>query len=150
MQQVRTDHPAPLPDAAVISMTRRKLKLQDDFHLWKAAEWNQLDKYFDQNMFGDPIPRPYDANVLPWVWAYKLKDDKPKARGTCNGGKRYGQAVTLAETYATCVEQPASRLFWALVAAECMIALGADAGNAFAEAPPHQGSLLYDRRRPVR
>ena len=67
MQQVRTDHPAPLPDAAVISMTRRKLKLQDDFHLWKAAEWNQLDKYFDQNMFGDPIPRPYGANVLPWV-----------------------------------------------------------------------------------
>ena len=93
-------------------------------------------KYFDQNMFSDPILHLYGANVLLWVWAYKLKDNKPKARGTCNRGKRYGQAVTLAETYATCVKQPVSRLFWALVAAECMIALDANAGNAFAEASP--------------
>jgi Reverse transcriptase (RNA-dependent DNA polymerase) len=59
-----------------------------------------------------------------------------KARATCNGGKKYGQAVTVAETYATCVEQPACRLYWSVTASEGLIAMGADAGNAFAEAPP--------------
>jgi hypothetical protein len=42
----------------------------------------------------------------------------------------------MSETYATCVEQPACRTFWALSAADGMIVIGADAGNAFAEAPP--------------
>ena len=32
--------------------------------------------------------------------------DEPKSRGTRNGGPRYGEAVTLAEIYAACVEQP--------------------------------------------
>ena len=58
------------------------------------------------------------------------------ARGNCNGGKRYGKAITLAETYATCVAQTACRLYWAITACEGLISLGADAGNAFAEAPP--------------
>ena len=61
---------------------------------------------------------------------------KLKARATCSGGKEYGKAVTVAETYATCVEQPACRVYWAMTAQLCLIAMGADAGNAFAEAPP--------------
>jgi hypothetical protein len=80
---------------------------------------------------------------LPIVWNYLFKDGpvtgKPqyKARVTWNGGKRYGKAVlTLAETYAICVEQPARRLYWALTASLGLIAFGTDAGNAFAEAPP--------------
>jgi hypothetical protein len=60
-----------------------------------------------------------------------------KARGTCNGGKRHGKAVTIAETHAACVEQPAQQLQqWALVAALNLTAMGCDLGNAFAEAPP--------------
>jgi hypothetical protein len=102
----------------------------------------QHNKYRLQNMFGDPIPRPPEAVVLPFVWTYMLKEDpltqeiKKKARATCNGGKKYGKAVTVAETYATCVEQPACRLYWSTTASECLLAMGADAGNAFAEAPP--------------
>lgn len=42
----------------------------------------------------------------------------------------------MEETYATCVAHPACRLYWAIVAAAGLIALGADAANAFAEAPP--------------
>lgn len=132
--------PDPLP--AVMNVTRAKLKLQDDFEHWLRGEWNQLDKYELQNMFGDPIPWPDGATVLPFVWDYLLKvcplTGNPiyKARGTCNGGKRFGKAVTLAETYATCVEQPASRIYWALTVSRCLLAMGADAGNAFAEAPP--------------
>ena len=59
-----------------------------------------------------------------------------KARATCDGGQKYGKAVTLAETYATCIEQPICRIFWALTAVLGLVAYGADAGNAFAEAPP--------------
>ncbi len=57
-----------------------------------------------------------------------------KARATCNGGKRHGKAVTIAETYAACVEQPAQRLYWALVAALNLTAIGCDVGNAFVNA----------------
>ena len=95
-------------------------------------------------MFGGPIPRPIDRNtvILPWVWTYLHKIDPntleevEKGRGTCNGGKRYGRALTLAETYAACVEHPAQRLFWAIAASESLITLGCDVANVFAEAPP--------------
>ena len=117
-------------------LTRKKLKLQPDFHLWQASEYAQHNKYRSQGMFGDPIPKPHNAITLPFVWTYIYKDGKPKARATCNGGPRYGKAVTLAQTYANCVEQPACRLFWSLAARHNYIVLGADAGNAFAEAPP--------------
>jgi hypothetical protein len=89
-----------------------------------------------------------NATVLPFVWTYVIKEDPKsgaailKARGTCKWGKPIGKAVTIAETYATCVEQPACRLFWSLAASTNLIVMGADAGNAFAEAPP-SGSILY-------
>jgi hypothetical protein len=42
-------------------------------------------------MFGTPVSRPSQATVLPFVWTYLMKDGTTKkARGTCNGGKRYG------------------------------------------------------------
>ena len=118
--------------------------MQADFDKWIQGEWDQLNKYELQNMFGDPIPWPDGATVLPFVWTYVLKQCPVtgqliyKARATCNGGPRYGRAVTMAETYATCVEQPACRMYWSLTAIYNLLAMGADAGNAFAEAPPHQ------------
>ena len=63
-------------------------------------------------MFDNPVETKYGMIVLPWVWMYLQKEnpltgiDAPKARGTCNGGPQYREAVTLAETYAACVEQP--------------------------------------------
>ena len=56
-----------------------------------------------------------------------------KSRATCNGNKK--RIVTLAETYAACVDQPAHRLMWAIVAALDYIAIGVDVANAYAEAP---------------
>ena len=126
-----------------ITLTRAQLKKTPEFQHWLQGEWTQHNKYRQQNMFRDPIPRPKQgAIVLPFVWAYSLKIDPVtgamiyKARGTCNGGKRFGRAVTMAETYATCVAQPACRLYWTIVAAAGLISIGADAANAFAEAPP--------------
>jgi hypothetical protein len=124
-------------DQAVARFTRRQLKRREDWKVWQQAEWKQLTSYNTQDMFGKPIKRPPKSTVLPFVWTYLFKDGiTPKARGTCNGGKRYGKAVTLAHTYASCVEQPGARIFWSLAALHGMTVLGADAGNAFAEAPP--------------
>jgi hypothetical protein len=132
-----TIHQAIVDDQVAVKFTRRQLKPRSDWQTWKESEWKQLDSYQAQNMFGTPIRRPAQATVLPFVWTYLFKDGiKPKARGTCNGGKRYGKAVTLAHTYASCVEQPSARIFWSLAALNGMRVLGADAGNAFGEAPP--------------
>jgi hypothetical protein len=132
-----TVHQAIVDDQVPAKFTRRQLKTRQDWQVWKEAEWKQLHSYQTQDMFGAPIPRPSQATVLPFVWTYLFKDGvKPKARGTCNGGKRYGKAVTLAHTYASCVEQPGARIFWSLSALHGMTVMGADAGNAFAEAPP--------------
>ena len=74
--------------------------------------------------------------MSPFVWTCPHKDgNRQKARGACNGGGQYGKAVTLAHTCASCVEQPAARLFHSLAALENVITLGADASDAFAEAP---------------
>lgn len=88
------------------------------------------------------------ATVLPFVWNYVLKQCPLigkliyKARGTSDGGPCYGRAVTMAETYATCVEQPAC-IYWALTASQNLLVMGADAGNAFAKAlPPFQKFYL--------
>jgi hypothetical protein len=127
---------------AFLNYTRAQLKKREDYQEWRRSEWSQLDKYELQNMFGTPISRPFEAIILPFVWTYLMKEDpltgilKRKAWATCNGGKKYGKAVTVAETYATCVEQPACKVYWAMTAQLCLIAMGADAGNAFAEAPP--------------
>jgi hypothetical protein len=42
----------------------------------------------------------------------------------------------LDETYANCVDQTSSRLFYAITAAENLVVFGTDVCNAFAEAPP--------------
>ena len=76
-------------------------------------------------MFGEPCLDPrwqgQLVTVLPWVWTYLYKvdpitlEDVEKSRGTYNGNTK--RIVTLAETYAACVEQPAHRLMWAIVTA---------------------------------
>jgi hypothetical protein len=117
----------------------------DEWPEFLKSEWSQLNKYQKQGMFGTPCPRPPKGSktvVLPWVWTYLYKidpislEDTAKSRGTCNGGSRHGKVVTLAETYAACVEQPIHRLAWAITAGVNHISLGCDVSNAFAEAPP--------------
>ena len=70
------------------------------------------------------------------MWCYLVKDDRrKKARCVCNGNKNRRGTVTLAETYAASLEQTASRIFWAATTINNFITIGADASNAFAEAP---------------
>jgi hypothetical protein len=61
---------------------------------------------------------------LPFVWTYVHKkahqgdEIVEKSTSDVMAGKRHGKAVTLAETYAVRVEQPAQRLYWALVVSQ--------------------------------
>jgi hypothetical protein len=122
---------------AVQKFTRRTLEKRDDWPDWAASEHKQLNQYAKQDMFGSPIPPPPNAAVFNWVWTYVLKTDgTKKARGVCDGSTRGGQVRTQDHTYASCVEQTSLRLFYALCALESLVAYGADASNAFAEAPP--------------
>mmetsp|Transcript_41292 Transcript_41292/g.99472 ORF Transcript_41292/g.99472 Transcript_41292/m.99472 type:complete len:279 (+) Transcript_41292:1836-2672(+) len=101
---------------AVPKMTHRKLKAAGDPEEWikfKQSECLQLDKYNNQGMFGESTRKPLnkDTVILPWVWKDPITlQEVAKSRGTCNGGTRFGKIVTLAETYAACVEQHATHI----------------------------------------
>jgi hypothetical protein len=139
---------------AIPKLTRRKLEQSPAWDTFRSSEWIQLDKYHSQGMFGTPCAKPKDAIVLPWVWSYLYKvdpvtlKDVGKSRGTCNGGQKHGKIITLAETYAACVEQPAHRILWAVNTALNHIAIGIDVSNAYAEAdgPDEKFYMVVDKQ----
>ena len=113
---------------------------QPDWEEWEQSEFTQLEQYKRQKMFGNPGPLP-DTNitysVLPMIWVYVIKTDgRKKARCVANGASHFKGTITLANTYAACLDQSACRLFWAIAAIKCKKVYGSDAVNAFAEAPP--------------
>ncbi len=133
----------------VIRLTRGKLLKQPDWDEWHASECLQLDQYDAQGMFGLPVPIVEDMSVFHSVWTYAIKalNARKKARWACDGSPRSGQAKILDETYANCVDQTSSRLFYAVSAAKNLIIYGADVSNSFAEAPsPKQGFYIYPDR----
>ncbi|GFH58496.1 hypothetical protein CTEN210_14972 [Chaetoceros tenuissimus] len=116
-------------------LTRKVLQELDTWEEWEAQEFKQLDDYDAQDTFGPPQDPPPGANLLSLLWVYLVKDDgRKKARCVCNGAKNRRGSVTLAETYASALEQHASQVFWASTAVNNWTAIGADATNAFAEA----------------
>ena len=100
-----------------VKLTCTIVQQQPDWEQWEKSEFRQHDAYKAQDMFGQLMPPPkqyinskqLDITILPFVWTYLYKDGNiQKAQGTCNGCKRYGKAVTLAHTYASCIQQPAA------------------------------------------
>lgn len=111
--------------------------LQNNWPDWKASEYDQLNQCHEQRMFGKPCQRPHHCDLLPLIWTCVLKlDGRKKARCVCDGSNRQQGAVTLGNAHAASLEQSGSRLFWALSALTGCKVYGADATNAFAEAPP--------------
>ena len=127
------------------SLTRPTLMKRPDWSKWEASEFLQLDQYERQRMFSPPGPYPKDVpnpNILPMIWVYLIKvDGRYKARCVANGAPHLKGSITLSQTYAACLEQSGCRIFWALAAAKNKIIYGADAANAFAEAPPPKSRL---------
>ena len=117
-------------------VTHKLLQQRPDWHDWQESEYKQLDQYSDQDTFGKPEPRPKGANLLNLLWCYLIKDDGRKKAGCVfNGNKNRQGTVTLAETYTASLDQTASRVFWAATEINNFVTIGADASNAFAEAP---------------
>lgn len=138
-------------------LTRRKLQIQPDWEDWKKSEWKQLDQYDDQGTFSKPCYLPPNANVLDLLWTYHVKDpvnlvDPPtkKARCVCNGKPSNKNTVIFGHTFAKMLDHVGSRIFWASVAAKNFIVRGADASNAFAEAPPPKIPLYVRVDKPYR
>jgi hypothetical protein len=130
----------------VMKLTRGKLLKQVNWNNCQESEYLQLHQYHDQEMFGTPQPVNEDEAIFPLVWTYNFTalDGRKKARCVCNGSPRTGQATILDETYANCVDQMSSRLFYGIAAAENLLIFGGDISNAFAEAPPpKQGFYIY-------
>ena len=125
------------------AFTLKQLKARDDWNEWNESIFKQLNQYHDQNTFGEPQKLPKGANLLSLCWIYLIKLGclTKKARCVCNGSPRMRGTVTLAETYASALEQTGARCFWAAAAINNYIVLGADASNAFAEAPPPKAPL---------
>ena len=117
-------------------LTRRFLIQQEDWPDWQKSEHKQLNQYEQQNTFGLPCQLPQGSNLLPLLWTYMVKDcGTKKARCVCNGSSKMKGTVTLGDTYAGSLEQTGSRIFWSATALYNFITIGADASNAFAEAP---------------
>ena len=58
-----------------------------------------------------------------------------------NGAPHLKGSITLANTYAACLEQTGARIFWAIAALTNKIVYGSDASNAFTEAPAPKAPL---------
>ena len=95
-------------------------------------------------MFEDPTKLPIGPklNILPMIWNYLVKSyGKKKARCVADGSPRQSGAITLAQTYAACLEQPSARIFWGTAALKNLQVYGCDCSNAFAEAPAPKAPL---------
>jgi hypothetical protein len=129
----------------VMKLTCRTLLRQDNWYDWQETEFLQLVQYNAQNMFGSPVAVESDEVVFNLVWSYRIKavDGCKKACCTCDESTRSGQVRVLDETYANCVDQTSTYLFYGIVANENMIVYGADVSNAFAEVPPQKIGFLH-------
>ena len=78
------------------TLTRNMLKKQNDWYQWEASDFKQIQQYVDQGLFSKSVEISYNANCLPFMWKYVLKDDgTKKARAPCNGSPRMQGTVTL-------------------------------------------------------
>jgi transposase InsO family protein len=128
-------------ERALPRLTRNRLRRLETWEDWQRGpkgEFAQLDEMQKQGMYGEPVVPPEGAIVLRPHWTYSFKsDDTRKARNCCDGSKRAAPMLHgAAKTYASCVEQPCMRLYFALCAVSGMSIYGADATNAFANSPP--------------
>jgi hypothetical protein len=124
-------------------MTRRNLQRLPNWPEWDAAFDAQLDAHVAAGTFGAPVPRPTlvdgePPNILRIQWSNLVKPDGTrKARACIDGSKRAAPWLHhFAQTYASCIEQPCQRLFFAVAAAMGLVVTVGDTTNAFQQSPP--------------
>ena len=110
----------------VMCLTRGRLLKQDDWTDWQDSEYLQMNQHDSKGMFGNPVLITPDDAVFHLVWTYNVKalDDRKKARCVCNRSSHSGSVQILDETYANCVDQTSSRLFYAVAATKNLLVYG--------------------------
>lgn len=127
------------------SFTRRNLMQLPNWQEWRDADDKQLNAHWDSGTFGKPVKRkslstnpddPSQVFRLQWARLIKSNGDK-KARACLDGSKRAAPFLRMhVQTYASCIELPGMRIFFAVCAARGLIVYFADVVNAFQQAPP--------------
>jgi len=125
------------------SFTRGRLKTLPNWSTWDAQFDAQLDAHHDAGTLNHPVPRPRSTtdnpvHILRLQWNNLVKDTgKRKCRACIDGSKRSAPGLRdLTTTYASCIETPCMRLFFALAAAEGLLVTFGDTTNAFQQSPP--------------
>jgi hypothetical protein len=133
-------------ERALPKLTRRRLQTLDTWPLWKAAEHEQLDKFYALPMWGKPQLLPKnDYLLLHPTWQNRVKTSGRRRMRYCmDGSVRRAPALhKMGHTYASCIEQPLMRTFFALCALENHLVFGADAVDAFAHTPAPPGPTRF-------
>ena len=130
-------------ERALKSFTRKRLQGLSNWSDWDAAFDSQLDGHHDSSTLNHPVDRPTSTadnpvHILRITWSNMVKDSgKRKARACIDGSKRAAPGLRdLTSTYASCIETPCMRLFFALAAMESFLVSFADTVNAFQQSPP--------------
>ena len=124
-------------------LTRRSLKTLPNWNEWNDAFNQQLDEHAKAGVFGEPIerkdlPPEQQRQVCRLQWTNVVKPSgKRKCRACVDGSPRAAPWLRQdVSTYASCIEQPGMKLFFALAAREGMSVTFADTTNAFQQSPP--------------
>jgi hypothetical protein len=143
VNRLQTDGMIP-EERALTKLTRHRLKKLPNWHIWDEAFDAQLDAHLRDGAIGEPILRPKcnskggPPNILRIQWSCCVKTDgRRKARACIDGSKRAAPWLRdTAQTYASCIEQPCMKLFFALCVLLGMIVTYGDVDNAYQNSPP--------------
>ena len=125
--------------------TRANLMKLPNWTKWDEAFDAQLDSHRESGALAEPIPRSEargvngkKPNILRVHWQNVVKTDGTrKCRACMDGSKRAAPWLRqFVQTYASCIEQPCMRLFFALSAALGLTIVFADTKNAYQQSPP--------------
>ena len=125
------------------SFTRKNLMRLANWSDWQKADDKQLDAHYNAGAIGKAVPRPEkDPNspsqVFRAVWARLVKaTGTRKSRMCLDGSVRAAPWLrSLVQTYASCIELPCLRLFFAICAQRGYYIGFGDVDNAYQQSPP--------------
>ena len=125
------------------SFTRKNLMKLSNWLEWRAADDKQLDAHFSAGAIGKAVPRPQAEPGRPSQVFRAVHNRLVKANGvrksrTClDGSKRAAPWLRLlVQTYASCIEIPCLRLFFAICAEKGLVVGFGDVTNAYQQSPP--------------
>jgi hypothetical protein len=139
-------------ERALPKLTRHRLKKLSNWSDWDKAFDAQLDAHLRDGAIGDPVPRPKcnskggPPNILRIQWSLCVKTDgRRKARACIDGSPRAAPWLReMAQTYASCIEHPCMKLFFALCAYLNFVLTYGDVDNAYQNSPsPSEPCYLH-------